>query len=175
MRTLHIPEVHFRMKLRSWYATMWYTPTWRYATMWYTRRYIYFSFFNVLLCLLSPSCNLWLIFKHLLPPKKTSAFSTACHFKGQFLKMTLPEKPLKGGYAHFNMYFFQSWLSDLDLWNAFCEVSLWGSLLFTLQRQKKVCTPGDEAIMKIHKKLFSGIPINFTFVVISPKLQRIWS
>ena len=27
----------------------------------------------------------------------------------------------------------------------------------TLQRQKKVCTPGDEAIMKIHK-LFSGIP-----------------
>ena len=27
------------MKLRSWYATMWYTPTWRYATMWYTRRY----------------------------------------------------------------------------------------------------------------------------------------
>ena len=25
MRTLHIPEVHFRMKLRSWYATMWYT------------------------------------------------------------------------------------------------------------------------------------------------------
>ena len=38
MRTLHIPEVHFRMKLRSWYATMWYTPTWRYATMWYTRR-----------------------------------------------------------------------------------------------------------------------------------------
>ena len=42
MRTLHtcIPKVHFRMKLRSWYATMWYTPTWRYATMWYTRRII---------------------------------------------------------------------------------------------------------------------------------------
>ena len=40
LRTLHIPEVHFRMKLRSWYATMWYTPTWRYATMWYTRRYV---------------------------------------------------------------------------------------------------------------------------------------
>ena len=38
MRTLHIPEAHFRMKFRSWYATMWYTPTWRYATMWYTRR-----------------------------------------------------------------------------------------------------------------------------------------
>ena len=35
--------------------------------------------------------------------------------------------------------------------------------------------PGDEAIMKIHKKLFSGIPINFTFFVVFPKLQRIWS
>ena len=44
-----------------------------------------------------------------------------------------------------------------------------------LSRSKKVCTPGDEAIMKIHKKLFSGIPINCTFFVISPKLQRIWS
>ena len=78
------------------------------------------------------------------------------------------------------MYIFHFYLIDLDLWNAFCEVSPcevspWGSFLFTLQRQKKVCTPGDEAIMKIHKKLFSGIPINFTFFVISSKLQRIWS
>ena len=32
----------------------------------------------------------------------------------------------------------------------FFEVSPWGSFLFTLQRQNKVCTPGDEAIMKIH-------------------------
>ena len=64
---------------------------------------------------------------------------------------------------------------DIDHWNAFCEVSPWGSFLFTLQRQKKVCTPGGEAIMKIHKKLFSGIPFNFTLFVISPKLQRIWS
>ena len=30
----------FGWKLRSWYATMWYTPTWRYATMWYTRRFL---------------------------------------------------------------------------------------------------------------------------------------
>ena len=29
--------------------------------------------------------------------------------------------------------------------------------MFTLQRQKEVCTPGDEAVMKIHKKLLSGI------------------
>ena len=28
------------------------------------------------------------------------------------------------------------------------------SCLLTLQRQKKVCTPGDEAIMKIHKIFF---------------------
>ena len=73
------------------------------------------------------------------------------------------------------MHIFHFSLIDLDLWNAFCEVSPWGSFLFTLQRQKKVCTPGDEAIMKIHKKLFSCIPFNFTLFVISPKLQRIWS
>ena len=66
-------------------------------------------------------------------------------------------------------------LIDLDLWNAFCKVSSWGSFLFTLQRQNKVCTPGDEAIMKIHMKLFSGIPFNFTLFVVSPKIQRIWS
>ena len=82
---------------------------------------------------------------------------------------------IKGGCAHFNMYIFHLQLIDLDLWNAFCEVSPWESFLFSLQRQKKVCTPGDEAIMKIQKKLFSGIPINFTFFVITPKLQGIWS
>ena len=71
--------------------------------------------------------------------------------------------------------FFHFYLIGLDLWNAFCEVSPWGRFLFTLQRQKKVCTPGDEAIMKIHKKLFSGIPFNFTLFVISPKEKRIWS
>ena len=73
------------------------------------------------------------------------------------------------------MHTFPFWLIDLDLWNAFCEVSPWGTFLLTVQRQKKVCTPGDKAIMKIHKKLFSGVPFNFTFFVISPKLQRIWS
>ena len=81
----------------------------------------------------------------------------------------------KGGCAYFNMYLFTfNWLT-LTSEMHFFEVSPWGSFLFTLQRQKKVCTPGDEAIMKIHKKLFSGIPINFTLLVISPKLQRIWS
>ena len=33
--------------------------------------------------------------------------------------------------------------------------------------------PGDEAVMKIRKKLFSGVPFNSTLFVISPKLQRI--
>ena len=40
--------------------------------------------------------------------------------------------------------------------------------------KKKVCNPGDEAILKIHK-LFSVIPFNFILFVIPPKLQRIWS
>ena len=36
---------------------------------------------------------------------------------------------------------------------------------FTLQRQKKVCIPWDDAVMKTHKKLFSGIPLtNHTFL-----------
>ena len=38
-------------------------------------------------------------------------------------------------------------LIDLDLWNVFCEVSPWGNFLFTLQRQNKVCNPGDEAMI----------------------------
>ena len=37
---------------------------------------------------------------------------------------------------------------------AFCEFSPWGSFLFTLHRQKKVCTPGDEAIMKYIRNYF---------------------
>ena len=32
--------------------------------------------------------------------------------------------------------------------------------------KRKYVPPGNEAIMKIHKKLFSGIPFNFTFFVI---------
>ena len=30
---------------------------------------------------------------------------------------------IKDGYAHFSMYIFRFQLIDLDLWNAFCEVS----------------------------------------------------
>ena len=69
---------------------------------------------------------------------------------------------------------------EMCVWAKFAKISsrenfyLYSSFLFTLQRQKKVCTLGDEAVMKIHKKLFSGIPFNFTLFVMSPKLQRIW-
>ena len=64
---------------------------------------------------------------------------------------------VKGGNAHSNMHIFHFQLINVDLRNAFCEVSPCDSFLFTLKGQKKVCTPGDEVIMKIHKKLFSGI------------------
>ena len=50
---------------------------------------------------------------------------------------------LKGGCAHFTMCILHFQLIDLDLWNVFCEVSLWGNFLFTLQRQNKVCNPGE--------------------------------
>ena len=54
---------------------------------------------------------------------------------------------IKGGCAHFTMCILHFQLIDLDLWNVFCEVSPWGNFLFTLQRQNKVCNPGDEAMM----------------------------
>ena len=82
--------------------------------------------------------------------------------------------PFKDGYVHFNIYIFHNWLTltfEMHFVKFHSEVD---SCLLS-RGKRKVCTPGDEAIMKIHKKLFSGIPINFMFFVISPKLQRIWS
>ena len=43
---------------------------------------------------------------------------------------------------------------DHDLWHAFCEVSPWGSFLFTLQRQKKVYTPGERLLWKYIRNYF---------------------
>ena len=57
------------------------------------------------------------------------------------------------------IFFTFNWLTLTS--EIICEVSPWGSFLFSLQWQNKICTPGDEAIMKIHRKLFSGIPFNF--------------
>ena len=57
----------------------------------------------------------------------------------------------------------------------FCEVSPWGSFLFSLQRQRKVCTPGMRLSWKYIRNYFLVYHFIFTFFVISPKLQRIWS
>ena len=106
--------------------------------------------------------------------KTFSANFAMFSFHSWFLKYRLAQSVENLYFTNFHIYIFYIQLIDLDLWNAFCEASPWGSFLFTLQREKKVYTPEDEAIVKIHKKLFSGIHINFTFFVISPKLQRIW-
>ena len=71
------------------------------------------------------------------------------------------------------VFFTFNWLTLIPEMHFF-EVSPWYSFLFTLQRQKKVCNPGDEAMMKIHKKLFIGISLNVTFSFISQKLQGVW-
>ena len=53
-----------------------------------------------------------------------------------------PIAPFKGGCAHFTMCILHFQLIELDLWNAFCEVSPWGNFLFTLQMQLKYATLG---------------------------------
>ena len=72
------------------------------------------------------------------------------------------------------IFFTLDWLtltSEMYFVKFHCEVA--SCLLF--RGKRKYAPLGMRPIMKIHKKLFSGIPINFTFVVRSPKLQRIWS
>ena len=75
------------------------------------------------------------------------------------------------------IFFTSNWLtltSEMHFVKFHPEVTSSSSCL--LSRGKRMYVPlGDEAVMKIHKKLFSGIPFNFTYFVISPKLQRIWS
>ena len=60
----------------------------------------FFTYFNMLICFLSPPCNFWLTsnifplrFLHFLQPviPKTKRIG---NFKGQFLKIKLPQKPL---------------------------------------------------------------------------------
>ena len=71
------------------------------------------------------------------------------------------------------VFFTFNWLTLIPEMHFF-EVSPWYSFLFTLQRQKKSMQPGDEAMMKIHKKLFIGIPLNVTFSSYLQKLQGVW-
>ena len=65
---------------------------------------------------------------------------------------------LKGGCAHSNMHILLTLTSEMHFVKFHPEVA---SCLLS-RGKRKLCTPGEEAIMKIHKKLFSGIPINFT-------------
>ena len=70
------------------------------------------------------------------------------------------------------MYIFHFLMINLDLWNAFCEVSPWGSFLFALQMQKKSMHPWGWGY---HENTYETILWYTTyFFVISPK-QRIWS
>ena len=43
--------------------------------------------------------------------------------------------------------------------------------LFSLLGQKQVCDTGDEAVMKIHKKIEIGIPEKGTFSAITSKVE----
>ena len=84
---------------------------------------------------------------------------------------------LKDGSAHSNMNINHFQFIDLNFWNAFCEDLPWGSFLFTLLRQKKVCTLGMRLLWTYVRNYFLVyiyIPFNVTLFVISPKLQRIW-
>ena len=67
---------------------------------------------------------------------------------------------VKGGCAHLDMYILHSKLIDLDPRDTFCTILPQGFFLFSLLGQKQVCDTGDEAVMKIHKKIKIGIPIN---------------
>ena len=60
----------------------------------------FFFFLHALICFLSPPCNFWMISKHFpmknlhfLQPFKSKTLGIG-NFNSQFLKITLPEKPL---------------------------------------------------------------------------------
>ena len=58
------------------------------------------------------------------------------------------------------MCILHSKLIVLDPQDTFCTILPQGFFLFSLLGQKQVCDTGDEAVMKIHKKIKIGIPIN---------------
>ena len=77
---------------------------------------------------------------------------------------------LKGGCAHFDMYNFYSKLIDLDPQDTFFTILPQADFLFSLLVQKQICDTGDEAVMKIHKKVKIGIPEIGTFSAITSKV-----
>ena len=77
---------------------------------------------------------------------------------------------IKGGCAHFDMCNFYSKLIDLDPQDTFFTILPQADFLFSLLGQKQVCDTGDEAVMKIHKKINIGIPEKGTFSAITSKV-----
>ena len=74
---------------------------------------------------------------------------------------------IKDGCAYFTMCIFHFPLIDLDLWNAFCEVSPRGSFFkYSPKANESMQLWGWGYDEKKHKKLFIGIPLNFTFSII---------
>ena len=68
------------------------------------------------------------------------------------------------------MFILHSKLIDLDPYDTFCIILPQGYFLFSFLGQKQVCDTGDEAVMKIHKKIKIGIPIICTFSAITSEV-----
>ena len=62
--------------------------------------------------------------------------------------------PFKGGYAHFNMHIFHFWLIDLDLWNAFCEVSPMVASCLLSKGKRKYAPLGMRLLWKYIRNYF---------------------
>ena len=73
---------------------------------------------------------------------------------------------LKGEFAHFTMCIFT--FNQLTLTS---EMKFRDNFFIYSPEQKKTCNPGDEAMLRIHTNLFIGMPVNFTFSTIFPKVQ----
>ena len=59
---------------------------------------------------------------------------------------------------------------DLDPQDTICTILPQAGFLFFLLGQKQVCDTGNEAVMKIHKKIEIGIPEIHTFPAITSKV-----
>ena len=68
------------------------------------------------------------------------------------------------------MYNFYSKLIDLDTQDTFFTILPQADFSFSLLGQKQVCDTGDEAVMKIHKKIKIGISEIGTFSALTSKV-----
>ena len=85
-----------------------------------------------------------------------------CHSTLIFITLSESRWWNLAGYAHFKMYIFHCWLTLTSEMHSVTFHPEGATCL--LPRGKESMHPRDEVIMKIHKKFFSGIPINFTFL-----------